>query len=94
MKSFVKRIVVAVVPILCFASVSAQEVDFSGPQPGERLPSLEVVDALDSDGEKPYDVIASVGNEPSILVVIHDMLSNKSDEPSLGLAYVLMHYAA
>lgn len=92
MKSFVKRILMAVV---CCATASAEEpVDYSGPQPGERLPRLEVVDAFELDEEKSYDVIARIGEKPSILVVIHDMLSNKSDEPSLGLAYVLMHYAA
>ncbi len=88
------RILVVVASIICLSAASAQEVDYSGPQPSERLPKLEVVDAFETDGERPYDVIARVGADPSILVVIHDMLGNKSDEPSLGLAYVLMHYAA
>ena len=92
MKNVIQRILIAVV---CCATVSAEEpVDYSGPQPGERLPRLEVVDAFDLDDEEPHDLVARIGEKPSILVVIHDILSNKSDEPSLGLAYVLTHYAA
>lgn len=92
MKQFVQQILLAVV---CCAAVGAEEpVDFSGPQPGERLPRLDVVDAFDLEDEKPYDLAARIGKKPSILVVIHDILSNKSDEPSLGLAYVLTHFAA
>ena len=94
MNSMIKRFLFSVVPIVCLTTASAQEVDYSGPQPGERLPSLQVVDAFGSEGGKPYDVVTRVGDEPSITVVIHDMLGNKSDEPSLGLAYILMHYAA
>ena len=92
MTKFIRQILMA---FFCCATASAEEpVDYSGPQPGEGLPGLEVVDAFELDEEKPYDVIARIGEKPSILVVIHDMLSNKSDEPSLGLAYVLTHYAA
>ena len=92
MKHYVQRILLAVV---CCATVSAEEsVDYSGPQPGEHLPRLDVVDAFVLDDEKPHDLVARIGEKPSILVVIHDILSNKSDEPSLGLAYVLTHYAA
>jgi hypothetical protein len=91
MTKFIRQILIT---LFCCAIADAEEpVDYSGPQPGERLPKFDVVDAFEMAEEKPYDVIARIGEKPSILVVIHDMLSHKSDEPSLGLAYVLMHYA-
>jgi hypothetical protein len=86
---------VAVPCALCWATAFAQETaDFSGPQASERLPSLNIVDAFATGGEKAHDLIASTDGKPCIVVFIHDLLANKSDEPSLGLAYVLMHYAA
>lgn len=82
------------VALLLSTTTHGQEpVVFSGPQVGEKLPPLDVVDAFDATG-KAYDIIAQAGGKPSILIFIHDLLANKSDEPSLGLAYVLSHYAA
>ena len=92
MTKYIQQVLMA---LLCWTTAIAEErTDYSGPQTGERLPRLDVVDAFDLDDEKPYDLVARIGEKPSILVVIHDILSNKSDEPSLGLAYVLTHYAA
>lgn len=66
---------------------------FSGPQVGEQAPSLKVVDALNSS-KAAYDFVDRADGKPCILIFIHDLLANKSDEPSLGLSYVLSHYAA
>ena len=89
------------VMLVCQATTSAQEAVFSGPQPGEKLPGLTVVDAQVSLGQpagsaaaKPYDLVASAKGKPSIYIFIHDLLNNKSDEPSLGLSYILSHYSA
>lgn len=87
--------------LVCRATSYAQEPVFSGPQPGEKLPALTVVDAQVSPGvpagaakAQPYDLVARAEGRPSIYIFIHDLLSNRSDEPSLGLAYMLSHYAA
>jgi hypothetical protein len=78
---------------LCTFAYGQQSGVYSGPQPGEKVTKLEVVDAFQAKAES-YDAVARIGSNPSILIIIHDMLNNKSDEPSLGLAYVLSHYAA
>jgi hypothetical protein len=89
------------VVLVCQATTFAQEVLFSGPQPGETLPALTVVDAQVSPGvsagsekPQPYDLVARMDGKSSIYVFVHDLLRNKSDEPSLGLSYMLSHYAA
>ena len=46
------------------------------------------------DAGTDYDLVTRAGGKPILLVFIHDLLTNKTDEPSLGLAYVLMQYAA
>ena len=92
MTMFIRRVLV--LAFLCATAVAEEPVKYSGPQPGERLPKFEVVDAFGPDEQKPYDMVSRFGDEPGMLVVIHDMLNNRSDEPSLGLAYVLAHYAA
>ena len=79
--------------LICSTACGQEPGIFSGPQAGEALSSLEVKDALDATG-KAYDLVAKAEGKPSILIFIHDLLSNKSDEPSLGLSYVLSHYAA
>ncbi len=79
--------------LLCTATYGQEQMVFSGPQIGEQLPSLKVVDVFDATA-KTYDFVALSDGKPSILIFVHDLLANKSDEPSLGLAYVLSHYAA
>ncbi|MCR9296281.1 MAG: hypothetical protein NXI32_26515 [bacterium] len=83
-----------IVMLLIAKCTFAQEPPvYSGPQVGEKLPTLELVDGLDRESQE-FDWTAKTDGKPSLLIFIHDLLANKSDEPSLGLSYVLSHYAA
>lgn len=82
--------------LIATSLVHAQVPIFSGPQAGEQLPPLKVTAAFptNTSTDDEYDLVARAGGKPVLLVFIHDLLRNRTDEPSLGLAYVLMRYAA
>ena len=80
--------------VLATMPAHADESAYSGPQVREKLPPLTVTAAFDTDNTKDYDLVARAGGKPMLLVFIHDLLTNRTDEPSLGLAYLVMQYAA
>jgi hypothetical protein len=62
---------------------------FSGPQPGERLTALKVRGLAGDAAGKEFDLAADSKGRPLFVIFVHERT-----RPSLGLARVLMNYAA
>jgi hypothetical protein len=69
-------------------AAGADDPVFSGPQPGEKLPKLEVVGVYDDAAGQPLDFVAQAKDGPLLLIFMHQVT-----RPSAGLTRALSHYA-
>ncbi len=65
-----------------------EDAPFSGPQPGEKLPALEVVLAYGKEADQTVDFVEQAAGKPALLVIV-----NGSNRPAARLTRVLMNYA-
>ena len=73
---------------LCLvATLSGEEQIFSGPQPGEDLPSFKVRGVFDDDSGKDLDFVATADGKPIVLIFVHDV-----NRQSIGMTRVLSQY--
>lgn len=73
---------------LCDAEDTADEV-FSGPQPGEVLPSLRV-EILDGDRKgQEVDLVKEFGARPNLLIFVHELT-----RPGFGLMRTISQFAS
>ncbi|TWT57884.1 hypothetical protein KOR42_12510 [Thalassoglobus neptunius] len=61
---------------------------FSGPQPGEPLPSLNMKGVLGEHSGKSFDVMEVAGNDPVLIFFVHERT-----RPAFGLMRAVMKYA-
>jgi hypothetical protein len=67
---------------------AADEPVFSGPQPGEKLPELELVGVFDDDAGQPLDFVGRAKDGPLLLIFMHQVT-----RPSAALTRALSRYA-
>src|SRR5207249_4181902 len=67
----------------------ADESVFSGPQPGEKLPSFKAVGVYDDQEGKERDFIKAAGDKPTLLIFVHE-----ESRPLAALLRALSGYAA
>lgn len=78
----------ACISLACVAAVHADEEPvFSGPQPGEKLPPLQVRDVL-AEEVTDVDLIKKANGKPVVLVFFH-----QRTRPAFGLTNALMQLA-
>lgn len=65
----------------------SQEKIFSGPQPDEKLAPFEVRGVFGSSAGKSLDFVKSAGNNPIVLIFVHDVT-----RPSVSMTRVLSSY--
>jgi hypothetical protein len=76
--------------LLLGAFAFAEETkDFSGPQKGEAISSFKVRGVLGDKAGEEYDLVAQAKGQPLVLMFVHEV-----NRPSVGLARVVMDYAA
>jgi hypothetical protein len=82
-----KPMICCLILMLACVAAAADDVVFSGPQPGEQLSPLKVIPAY---GEKkdPVDLVAESDGKPTLLVFVHG-----ANRPAARLTRVLMNYA-
>lgn len=68
-------------------TAAADDLVFSGPQPGEQLQSLRVVPTYRAD-RNPVDFVEESDGKPTLLVFVHG-----ANRPAARLTRVLMNYA-
>lgn len=75
--------------LLVVSAIHAADEDpiFSGPQPGEKLPPLEIRDVL-AEEVTDVDLLKKAGDKPVLLVFFH-----KRTRPAFGLTNALMRLA-
>ncbi|GIW96610.1 MAG: hypothetical protein KatS3mg110_4651 [Pirellulaceae bacterium] len=78
----------AVFGFVCSGSGQDDRTVYSGPQPGEKLPSFKIR-VLSEEMPQEVDPVALSGGGPLFLVFVHEVT-----RPSVGLSRVLMEYAA
>ncbi len=81
--------VVVMLAVSVHNSATAAEDDevFSGPQPGERLPSLKVRNVFEETAVD-LDPVTTAKSQPLLLVFVH-----KRERPAFGLMNVLLRYS-
>jgi hypothetical protein len=92
LKMVVSRLmVVTFAALFCGIAISdGQETDrvFSGPQPGEELPALNVTLVYGEDEGQRVDLVERADGRPTLLVIV-----NGSNRPAARLTRVLMNFA-
>ncbi len=73
----------------CAIGWSADEVIFSGPQVGEKLPSLMAKGVFGDLADKEFDLIAKADGKPVALIFVH-----ARTRPAFGLTNTIMRWAA
>lgn len=77
---------------VCWMSIGmeskADDPVFSGPQPGEKLPALEVEGVIGEHVNETFDLIKQAADGPVLLVFFHERT-----RPAFGLTNTLMKYA-
>lgn len=69
------------------AALPAEDEIFSGPQPGEKLPSFKVRGVFDDDAGKDLDFVAQADGQPIVLIFVHDV-----NRQSIGMTRILSQY--
>jgi hypothetical protein len=77
------------IPWFAAASLAADDLVFSGPQPGEKLPALPLTGVYDDAAGRPLDLVGDAAEKPLLLIFVHQVT-----RPSVGLARALSRYAA
>ena len=62
---------------------------FSGPQPGEKLPGLEVRVLSGEKAGKDVDIVAEAGSRPTVIIFMHELT-----RPGFALSNAVMRYAS
>lgn len=75
--------------VLAAPAGGADEKLFSGPQPGEKLPSFKVRGVFDDDAGKDLDFVKKAAGKPIVLVFVHDV-----NRPSVAMTRALTTYTA
>ncbi len=84
-----KNVVVAVLLGCLLGSLaSAQELVFSGPQAGEKLPPLPAKGLMGELAGKNFDVLELIQNKPTLLIFVHSVT-----RPGFGMTRALSKYA-
>jgi hypothetical protein len=78
----------AILLLSCAGYARSEEPLFSGPQPGEVLPSLKATLAYGEKRRKTVDLIKQAAGKPTLLVIV-----NGSNRPAARLSRVLMNFA-
>lgn len=90
-----RTVLFAVTGILLTISAQAQEKpaeaakEFSGPQKGEAITPFNVRGVLGDKASEEYDLVKQAKGQPLVLMFVHEV-----NRPSVGLARVVMNYAA
>jgi hypothetical protein len=63
--------------------------DFSGPQKGEAITPFNVRGVLGDKAGEEYDLVKQAKGQPLVLMFVHEV-----NRPSVGIARVVMNYAA
>ena len=63
--------------------------DFSGPQKGEAITPFNVRGVLGEKAGEEYDLVKQAKGQPLVLMFVHEV-----NRPSVGIARVVMNYAA
>ncbi len=73
---------------LLLGALVADEQVFSGPQPGEKLPSFKAVGVFEAEEGKERDVIKDADGKPTLLIFVHEVT-----RPSAALMRAVSSYA-
>jgi hypothetical protein len=88
----VSRILTIILVMLCATSITAAAQEtallFSGPQPGEKLPALNVTLAYGDDAGDTVNLVERAARRPTMLVIV-----NGSNRPAARLTRALMNFA-
>lgn len=87
MRSLIFCLAVACSLQLAVADEAKKDPVFSGPQAGEKLAALPIVNALAEDAKK-VDVVAEANGKPTLLIFFH-----KRTRPAFGLSNAVMRFA-
>jgi len=74
---------------LVVGTVRADEQVFSGPQPGEKLPSFKAVGVFDDREGKEFDVVKEAAGKPTLMIFVHEIT-----RPTAALMRGLSQHAA
>jgi hypothetical protein len=85
-----KSIALLLVVFACLSSSLADEdeIPFSGPQPGEKLPALAIRQVLGEQAGKAIDPVTQAGGKPLVLIFIH-----RVTRPTVALSRAVLTYA-
>ncbi|HEX5105374.1 MAG TPA: hypothetical protein VFV87_16260 [Pirellulaceae bacterium] len=78
------------IPALAQEEAAQEEAkEFSGPQKGEAITPFKIRGLLGDKAGEEYDLVKEAKGQPLVLVFVHEV-----NRPSVGLARVVMTYAA
>lgn len=89
MQRFIVAIAVVFAGAACVFSADRLPPVFSGPQVGEKLPSINVSLAYGSEAGRVVDLMKMADNKPTLLVIV-----NGANRPAASLTRCLMNFAA
>jgi hypothetical protein len=78
--------------LISYSSASSAIADdpvYSGPQPGEKLPAFIARGVFDDDAGKDIDFIGQAGQDPVVLIFLHDV-----NRQSISMTRVLSQYTS
>jgi hypothetical protein len=68
---------------------AAESKEFSGPQKGEAITPFKIRGVLGDKAGEEFDLVKQAGGKPIVMMFIHEVT-----RPSVGMARVVMNYAA
>jgi hypothetical protein len=80
---------VSLVSMFLVSNAWADDLLFSGPQPGEPLPGFVVRKMFSEDAGKDVDFVAQANGEPIVLIFVHDV-----NRQSISMTRILSDYTA
>ncbi|MEW4486784.1 hypothetical protein AB1L42_01815 [Thalassoglobus sp. JC818] len=87
--AFARSITLSCIGLFLLAGVcQSEDPVFSGPQPGEPLPSLTVKGVLGKNAGKTFDAMELAGDKPVLIFFVHERT-----RPAFGLMRAIMDYA-
>jgi len=93
--TLLRTVLFAVIGSLLTISALAQEKpadeakEFSGPQKGEAITGFNIRGVLGDKAGEEYDLVKQTKGQPLVLMFVHEV-----NRPSVGIARVVMNYAA
>ena len=81
---------VLIASLLAIPAIAEDEAkEFSGPQKGETITPFNVRGVLGDKAGEEYDLVKTAKGQPIVLMFVHEV-----NRPSVGIARVVMNYAA